>query len=50
MALGNMNIGVDSEFIPSNLNTVLTPPPIDSDEVVMNTSVAGYHRKPLSVL
>ena len=23
MALGNMNIGVDSEFIPSNLNTVL---------------------------
>lgn len=49
MALGNMNIGVDSEFIPSNLNTVLTPP-IDSDEVVMNTSVAGYHRKPLSVL
>ena len=27
MALGNMNIGVDSEFIPSNLNTVLTPPP-----------------------
>ena len=25
MALGNMNIGVDSEFIPSNLNTVLTP-------------------------
>jgi len=26
MALGNMNIGVDSEFIPSNLNTVLTPP------------------------
>lgn len=27
MALGNMNIGVDSEFIPSNLNTVPTPPP-----------------------
>lgn len=27
MALGNMNIGVDSEFIPSNLNTVLTTPP-----------------------
>ena len=27
MALGNMNIGVDSEFIPSNLNTVRTPPP-----------------------
>lgn len=27
MALGNINIGVDSEFIPSNLNTVLTPPP-----------------------
>ena len=27
MALGNMNIGGDSEFIPSNLNTVLTPPP-----------------------
>ena len=27
MALGNMNIGVDSEFIPFNLNTVLTPPP-----------------------
>lgn len=27
MALGNMNIGVNSEFIPSNLNTVLTPPP-----------------------
>lgn len=27
MALGNMNIGVDSEFIPSSLNTVLTPPP-----------------------
>lgn len=26
MALGNMNIGVDNEFIPSNLNTVLTPP------------------------
>lgn len=26
MALGNMNTGVDSEFIPSNLNTVLTPP------------------------
>lgn len=26
MALGNMNIGVDSEFIPFNLNTVLTPP------------------------
>lgn len=26
MALGNMNIGVDSEFIPSNLNAVLTPP------------------------
>ena len=26
MALGNMNIAVDSEFIPSNLNTVLTPP------------------------
>jgi hypothetical protein len=50
MALGNMNIGVDSEFIPSNLNTVLTPPPTDSDEVVMNTSVAGYHRKPLSAL
>lgn len=25
MALGNMNIGVDSEFIPSNLNTILTP-------------------------
>lgn len=50
MALGNMNIGVDSEFIPSNLNTVLTPPPIDSDEVVMNTSAAGYHRKPLSAL
>ncbi len=51
MALGNMNIGVDSEFIPSNLNTVLTPPPpTDSDEVVMNTSVAGYHRKPLNAL
>lgn len=50
MALGNMNIGVDSEFIPSNLNTVLTPPHTDSDEVVMNTSVAGYHRKPLSAL
>lgn len=49
MALGNMNIGVDGEFIPSNLNTVLTPP-TDSDEVVMNTSVAGYHRKPLSAL
>lgn len=28
MALGNMNIGVNSEFIPSNLNTVLTPPQI----------------------
>lgn len=28
MALGNMNIGVDGEFIPSNLNTVLTPPQI----------------------
>lgn len=28
MAFGNMNIGVDSEFIPSNLNTVLTPPQI----------------------
>ena len=28
MALGNMNIGVDSEFIPSNLNTVLPPPQI----------------------
>lgn len=28
MALGNMNIGVDSEFILSNLNTVLTPPQI----------------------
>lgn len=27
MALGNMNIGVDNDFIPSNLNTVLTPPP-----------------------
>lgn len=27
MALGNMNIGVDGEFIPSNLNTVLPPPP-----------------------
>lgn len=27
MALGNMNIGVDSEFISSNLNTILTPPP-----------------------
>ena len=27
MALGNMNIGVDSEFIPSNLNTVFSPPP-----------------------
>lgn len=26
MALGNMNIGVDSEFIPSNINTVPTPP------------------------
>lgn len=26
MALGNINIGVDSEFIPFNLNTVLTPP------------------------
>ena len=26
MALGNMNIGVDGEFIPSNLNTGLTPP------------------------
>ena len=26
MALGNMNIGVDSEFIPSDLSTVLTPP------------------------
>lgn len=50
MALGNMNIGVDSEFIPSNLNTVLTPPPPDSDEVVMNTDAAGYHRKPLSAL
>lgn len=49
MALGNMNIGVDSEFIPSNLNTVLTPP-VDSDEVVMNTSATGYHRKPLSAL
>lgn len=48
MAFGNMNIGVDSEFIPSNLNTVLTP--TDSDEVVMNTSAAGYHRKPLSAL
>lgn len=50
MALGNMNIGVDSEFIPFNLNTVLTPPPTDSDEVVMNTSATGYHRKPLSAL
>lgn len=28
MALGNMNIGVDNDFIPSNLNTVLTPPQI----------------------
>lgn len=27
MAFGNMNIGVDSDFISSNLNTVLTPPP-----------------------
>jgi hypothetical protein len=27
MALGNMNIGADSEFIPSNINMVLTPPP-----------------------
>ena len=27
MALGNINIGVDSECIPSNINTVLTPPP-----------------------
>lgn len=27
MALGNMNIGIDSEFIPFNLNTVLSPPP-----------------------
>lgn len=26
MALGNINIGVDSEFIPFNLNTVLPPP------------------------
>ena len=26
MALGNINIGVDSEFIPSNLNTVSPPP------------------------
>lgn len=49
MALGNMNIGVDSEFISSNLNTVLTPP-VDSDEVVMNTSATGYHRKSLSAL
>lgn len=48
MALGNMNIGVDSEFIPSNLNTVLTPPP-DSDEVVMK-STSDYVRRPLSVL
>ena len=27
MALGNMNIGVDGEFNPSNLKTGLTPPP-----------------------
>ena len=27
MALGNMNIGVNSEFIPYNPKTVLTPPP-----------------------
>lgn len=49
MALGEMNNGNDSEFIPSNLNTVLTTF-TDSDEVVMNTSAAGYHRKPLSAL
>lgn len=49
MALGNMNIGVDSEFIPSNLNTVLTPPPTDSDEVVMK-STSDYVRRPLSAL
>lgn len=49
MALGEMNSGNDSEFIPSNLNTVLTTS-TDSDEVVMNTSAAGYHRKPLSAL
>lgn len=48
MALGNMNIGVDSEFIPSNLNTVLTPP-TDSDEVVMK-STSDYVRRPLSAL
>lgn len=49
MALGNMNIGVDSEFIPSNLNTVLTPPPTDSDEVVMK-STSDYVCRPLSAL
>lgn len=49
MALGEINSGNDSEFIPSNLNTVLTTS-TDSDEVVMNTSAAGYHRKPLSAL
>lgn len=49
MALGEINSGNDSEFIPSNLNTVLTTS-TDSDEVVMNTSVSGYYRKPLSAL
>jgi hypothetical protein len=50
MALGNMNIGVDSEFIPSNLNTILTPlPHTDSDEVVMK-STSDYVRRPLSAL
>lgn len=49
MALGEMNNGNDSEFIPYNLNTVLATF-TDSDEVVMNTSAAGYHRKPLSAL
>ena len=27
MALGNMNMGFYCEYIPSNLNMVLTPPP-----------------------
>ena len=27
MALGNINVGVDSEFIPTDLSTVSAPPP-----------------------
>lgn len=48
MALGNMNIN-SSDYIPLELQSVSTPPPSESEEVVVKSG-DDYVRRPLSTL